>query len=411
MIDLPPLSLYLHLPWCIRKCPYCDFNSHTAGDAPPRDRYVKALLADLKAEGQRAAGRKICSVFIGGGTPSLFDGSEITRVIDGITANLTLDADAEITMEANPGAVERGNLADYRQAGVNRLSIGAQSFDASTLKRLGRIHGPQEIDSAFASARNAGFDNINLDIMFALPGQSLEMALNDVEKAIRLGPEHISYYQLTLEPNTIFHSSPPANMPDDDLSWSIQQAGHDTLREAGYGQYEISAFAKPMHQCRHNLNYWGFGDYLAAGAGAHGKITDNSGAVSRYRKTAHPTGYMDQAANGKFDASLWQLSADDLVFEFMLNSLRLTGGFSERDFCHRTGQSFGVVGSTLQRAEADGLLNHESSGHWQPTALGSQFLNDLQARFLPSEGRGPYAKRPSFTASSPKTGSPGPNWR
>ena len=339
MIDVAPLSLYIHLPWCIRKCPYCDFNSHTAGDAPPHDRYVKALLKDLEAEGRRAKGRKICSVFIGGGTPSLFNGNEIASIIDGIAANLTLDADAEITMEANPGAVERGNLAAYRQVGVNRLSIGAQSFDASTLKTLGRIHGPQEIDSAFASARDAGFDNINLDIMFALPGQDLEMALKDVEKAVRLGAEHISYYQLTLEPNTIFHSSPPANMPDDDLSWSIQQAGHDTLRKAGYEQYEISAFAKSMHRCRHNLNYWGFGDYLAAGAGAHGKITDNSGAVWRYQKTAHPQGYMEQAASGKFDARLRSLSNNDLVFEFMLNSLRLTSGFTEQDFCHRTGES------------------------------------------------------------------------
>jgi putative oxygen-independent coproporphyrinogen III oxidase len=382
MIDVAPLSLYIHLPWCIRKCPYCDFNSHTAGDAPPRDRYLKALLKDLKAEGQRAAGRKVCSVFIGGGTPSLFDGSEIARIIHCIAANVTLDADAEITMEANPGAVEHGNLAAYRQAGVNRLSIGAQSFDASTLKRLGRIHGPQEIDSTFAGAREAGFHNVNLDIMFALPGQSLEMALNDVEKAIRLGPEHISYYQLTLEPNTIFHSSPPADMPDDDLSWSIQQAGQDALQKAGYEQYEISAFARPARQCKHNLNYWGFGDYLAAGAGAHGKITDLSGAVWRYQKTAHPTGYMDQAAKGKFDARLWQPDKKELTFEFMLNSLRLTSGFTEQDFRSRTGQPISVISPTLGRAQTDGLLNHNSPGHWQPTALGSQFLNDLQARFL-----------------------------
>jgi len=208
------------------------------------------------------------------------------------------------------------------------------------------------------------------------------MALSDIETAIRLEAEHISYYQLTLEPNTIFHSSPPANMPDDDLSWSIQQAGHDTLQKAGYEQYEISAFAKPMHQCSHNLNYWGFGDYLAAGAGAHGKITDNNGAVWRYQKTAHPQGYMDRAAKGEFDARLWQLNENDLAFEFMLNSLRLTGGFTELDFRHRTGESIELIGPTLQRAQADGLLRCESSGHWQPTALGSRFLNDLQARFL-----------------------------
>lgn len=383
--QLPPLSLYVHLPWCVRKCPYCDFNSHKAGDAPPRDRYLQALQADLKIEGERAAGRKISTVFIGGGTPSLFSGDEIAAIIECIDSRLSLDPDAEISMEANPGAVERGNLAAYRAAGVNRLSLGAQSFDATTLQRLGRIHGPPEIEAAYASARKAGFDNINIDIMFGLPGQNTVMGLSDVEKAIALQPEHISYYQLTLEPNTVFHRFPPEDMPDEEVCWEMQQAGHDALQAAAYRQYEVSAFARSGRECRHNLNYWEFGDYLATGAGAHGKFTDDRGAIWRYQKPAHPLTYIEQGERGAFESGLRQISPADATFEFMLNILRLRRGFTEDDFCARTGQCFSVVVNDARRAQTDGLLQPDEQGQWRPTELGMRFLNDLQARFLPPE--------------------------
>jgi oxygen-independent coproporphyrinogen-3 oxidase len=383
----PPLSLYIHLPWCVRKCPYCDFNSHRAGDAPPRERYIKALLQDLPAEVTRARGRTIESVFIGGGTPSLFSAAEIGTILDGIRSQLSLSADAEITMEANPGTVEYDHLGGYRQSGVNRLSIGAQSFDAGSLQRLGRIHGPDEIASAFAGARDAGFDNINIDIMFALPGQDLAMAAQDVTMAIALQPQHISYYQLTLEPNTVFHHQPPQDMPDDDLSWAIQQAGQAALSRSGFQQYEVSAFARVSRRCRHNLNYWQFGDYLALGAGAHGKVSDEAGRVWRYSKPAHPLTFMEQAERGEISDRQTQLAEDDKVFEYMLNALRLPQGFSETGFCERTGQAFDVLADDLALAQKDGLMRSDGQGRWQPTALGLQFLNDLQARFLPSDNR------------------------
>lgn len=389
MIDsMPPLSLYVHLPYCIRKCPYCDFNSHRAGDAPPLGRYVKALLTDLQDEAHRADGRTINTVFIGGGTPSLFSGADIDEIICGIDACMSLAADAEITMEANPGTVERGDAAAYRKAGVNRLSLGAQSFDAVSLNRLGRIHGPQEILSAYSDATDAGFDNINIDIMFALPGQDLSMSLSDVEQAIALEPQHISYYQLTLEPNTVFYSAPPGDLPDEDLCWSIQQAGHDSLRQAGYQQYEISAFARPGRRSAHNLNYWQFGDYLAVGAGAHGKLTDREGCVGRYRKPSHPLTYIEQCQAGSLDIPLQGLADEDIAFEYMLNILRLPGGFPEQAFCQRTGLPLSSIAAELTRARDDGLLQTDIAGHWRPTALGLRFLNDLQARFLPEKNRG-----------------------
>jgi putative oxygen-independent coproporphyrinogen III oxidase len=385
-MNVPPLSLYVHLPWCVRKCPYCDFNSHTAGDAPPRDRYLDALMKDVEFESVRAGGRSIESVFIGGGTPSLFSGSEIGGIIECIRSRMSLAADVEITMEANPGTVEYGDLGGYREAGVNRLSIGAQSFDANSLARLGRIHGPQEIVDAYTGARDAGFDNINIDVMFALPGQTLEMAMRDVAAAIALEPQHISYYQLTLEPNTVFHSQPPADMPDDDLSWSIQEAGLAALEAAGFLHYEVSAFGLPGRACRHNLNYWQFGDYLAAGAGAHGKISDADGCVFRYQKPAHPRTYIEQGESGRFDDPLRQLAEDDIAFEYMLNILRLPQGFSENAFIERTGLSINAVAGTLAIAQRDGLLQFDSHQVWRPTPLGMQFLDDVQARFLPSSG-------------------------
>jgi putative oxygen-independent coproporphyrinogen III oxidase len=383
-MKLPPLSLYIHLPWCVRKCPYCDFNSHTAGDSPPRDRYLDVVLKDIEIESGRAQGRTVETVFIGGGTPSLFSGEEIGEIIGGARSCLSLAEDAEITMEANPGTVEYGDLGGYREAGVNRLSIGAQSFDAESLNRLGRIHGPQEITDAFSGAVDAGFDNINIDIMFALPGQSLEMAVSDVAAAIALQPQHISYYQLTLEPNTVFYNQPPVDIPDDDLAWSIQEAGLAALEEAGFVHYEVSAFALPGRKCQHNLNYWQFGDYLAVGAGAHGKISSADDSIFRYQKPAHPRTYIEQGEKGLFEEQLRRLAADDVAFEYMMNILRLPQGFPEIAFSERTGLGINRIGGILASAQDDGLLHFDSDQVWRPTPLGLQFLDDLQARFLPS---------------------------
>lgn len=379
----PPLSLYIHLPWCVRKCPYCDFNSHKAGIDTPRARYVQALLTDLQSAAALAGGRDIVSIFMGGGTPSLFAAAEIEKILQQANDIFTLAEDCEITMEANPGTIERGNLAAYRRAGVNRLSIGAQSFDAKMLQVLGRIHGPEEIQSACDEASMAGFDSINIDLMFALPGQDVELAVADVEKLLRLSPQHISYYQLTLEPNTIFYSRPPANMPDDDRSWEIQTSCHELLMHNGYEQYEISAFAKPGYSCRHNLNYWLFGDYLAVGAGAHGKHTDSAGNIWRYQKAANPLAYMEQIEKGRAGAELTKLDTSELGFEFMLNALRLSAGFAESTFVARTGLSMEEISVPIENARADGMIERTENGAWQPTATGFRFLNDLQARFLP----------------------------
>jgi putative oxygen-independent coproporphyrinogen III oxidase len=381
-IRLPPLSLYVHLPWCVRKCPYCDFNSHKAGENAPRSRYLSALAIDLAQEAEKAGDRQITSVFLGGGTPSLFAADEIATIIDQVRSRLVLCEDCEITMEANPGTIEHGRLVEYRQAGINRLSLGAQSFDADILQVLGRIHGPQEIVDAYQEASDAEFQSINIDLMFALPGQDLQRALADVETLLGLAPPHISYYQLTLEPNTVFHQRPPANLPDDDMSWDIQRECHALLGSAGYEQYEISAFAKDGHRCRHNLNYWTFGDYLAIGAGAHGKLTDASGVVWRYSKPANPLMYMEQAASGEFSNTGRPLEISDLGFEYMLNALRLRDGFPESGFRDRTGLDFSLLSNLIETAKADGLM--EQVGEcWRPTETGFRYLNDLQARFLP----------------------------
>jgi oxygen-independent coproporphyrinogen-3 oxidase len=379
----PPLSLYIHFPWCVRKCPYCDFNSHKAGDNAPRDRYVNALQNDLRLEGERAAGRELTSIFLGGGTPSLFTPREITAVLETACRFLDISSDCEITMEANPGTIERGSLAAYRAAGVTRLSLGAQSFDANMLAVLGRIHSPDDVRAAYEEACAAGFDSINIDLMFALPGQDLAGSRADVSSLLELSPPHISYYQLTLEPNTVFHQRPPAGIPDDELAWSIQEQCHELLESAGYQQYEISAFAREGHLCRHNLNYWNFGDYLAAGAGAHGKVTDNGGTAWRYQKPAHPLTYIEGAEGGGWEDTPMQIKADDLGFEFMLNALRLTGGFSESAFRATTGLPVGAILGPITKAMNDGLIEQTGPGLWRPTATGFRFLNDLQARFLP----------------------------
>lgn len=383
MSTLPPLSLYLHLPWCVQKCPYCDFNSHTAGVDVDRSRYVRALAADIAREGAALEGRAVETVFLGGGTPSFFPPADIGRVLDAVRVSFALAPDAEITMEANPGALESGRLAGYRAAGVNRLSLGAQSFDDAALARLGRIHDADRIRRAFREAREAGFDNINLDLMFALPGQDLRGAAADLEEAVRLAPEHLSRYQLTLEPNTRFHAEPPAGLPDEDLACDMQEQGREYLAAAGYAQYEVSAYARHRRRCRHNLNYWLFGDYAGAGAGAHGKLTCADGSVWRRSKTAHPRLYMEQQEAGLAGPAPRRVPPEDLGFEYLLNALRLNDGFTEAGFRERTGLPLDSLGPQLRQAQDRGLLATDGAGGWGATRQGRLYLNDLQAIFLP----------------------------
>ncbi len=382
----PPLSLYIHLPWCVRKCPYCDFNSYTAGQATPRARYLEALLVDLRYEAARASGRPLISVFLGGGTPSLFPPDEIARLLAAVGEQFSLADGAEITMEANPGTVECGDPAGYRDAGVNRLSIGAQSFSAPALQTLGRIHVVEDIARAADGARAAGISNFNLDLMYGLPGQSVAAALYDIEQAVALEPTHVSWYQLTLEPNTVFYARPPEGMPDNDFSAELQQQGQALLAACGYQQYEVSAYARDARSCRHNLNYWSFGDYLAVGAGAHGKFSDAAG-ILRYSKSANPNQYMDALERRASDAESGVqsniLGSDELIFEFMLNASRLTDGFSEQTFMARTGLAAEHLRAQMQKPVQSGLIDEPSPGFWKPTVLGRQFLNDLQAVFLP----------------------------
>ncbi|HSM30448.1 MAG TPA: radical SAM family heme chaperone HemW [Woeseiaceae bacterium] len=382
----PPLSLYVHLPWCVQKCPYCDFNSYAGGDDASRRRYLDAICRDIEAEVASADGRPLVSIFLGGGTPSLFRAAEIGRLLDLVRAQLACADDIEITMEANPGAVERGDLRGYRDAGVNRLSIGAQSFDSGSLAALGRIHGVEDIGMTVAEAADAGFDDINIDIMYALPGQDVALALADIDAAASLEPTHLSWYQLTLEPNTVFYARPPRDLPDEDLSFAIQEAGEARLAELGFERYEVSAWARGGRRCRHNLNYWSFGDYLAAGAGAHGKLTTPDGIV-RYRKPANPLQYMQQMeARGETcgePGAIQTISDGDLLFEFMLNALRLVDGFDERLFVERTRLPLRALRERLLPLETRGLVAGGEGGHWRPTPKGRQFLNDLQAHFLP----------------------------
>lgn len=380
----PPLSLYVHLPWCVRKCPYCDFNSHTAGDNAPKRRYIDALIKDLQHERERASDRSLQSIFLGGGTPSLFSPDEIGELLDAVRQQFSLDRDIEVTMEANPGTVECGSPAAYRAAGVTRLSVGAQSFDDPMLKRLGRIHSSDDITRAVREAQDAGFDNLNIDLMHGLPGQTPEMALADLRSAIELGPTHVSWYQLTLEPNTVFHARPPADMPDDEVAFEIQRQGQALLAAEGYEQYEVSAYARDGRRCAHNMNYWTFGDYLAVGAGAHGKIS-RQGVACRYQKPANPLQYMQSCEAGTSDAREVILGRDDLIFDFMLNALRLTDGFSEALFRDRTGLSSGTLSIAMEKARQRGLIERDSGQNWRPTELGGRFLNDLQSEFIPAE--------------------------
>lgn len=381
VLKTPPLSLYIHLPWCVQKCPYCDFNSHRQPANPDYPRYVDALLADLRFESASIEGRALESIFIGGGTPSLFPADEVKRLLDAVSGLITCSNVMEVTLEANPGTLEAVRYADYREAGINRLSIGVQSFNEQALQRLGRIHGPNEAIRAFYQAREAGFENINLDLMFGLPNQKVDEAECDIETAIRLAPEHISYYQLTIEPNTRFAISPP-RLPSEERLWDIQQKGQAMLAVAGYKQYEISAYARSNRECRHNINYWHFGDYLGIGAGAHGKISDRiAQRIGRSSRIRGPEAYMSVAGTPAALSSNYVLTETDLVVEFMMNLLRLNSGFTETHYQDRTGLSYAKIEPLLLQAQQRGLLQSHGTTIL-PTELGHRYLNDLLALFV-----------------------------
>jgi len=385
--ELPPLSLYIHFPWCERKCPYCDFNSHQPRGAVPEREYVDALLHDLADDLPRVWGRAVQTVFIGGGTPSLLSVEAVDQLLSGLRALLALRPDAEVTLEANPGSAEQGRFSEYRAAGINRLSIGVQSFSDDSLQRLGRIHGRREAIAAAEMAHAAGFDNFNLDLMFALPQQTPAQAAEDVATAIALEPTHISYYQLTLEPNTRFFAQPPT-LPDDDSAWHIQQQGQALLAEAGYGQYEVSAYAREGRRCAHNVNYWQFGDYLGIGAGAHAKISDAAQqCITRLAKRRGPQDYLDSAGSPAVLQSERRVTRKEVGLEFMMNALRLTEGFAPSLFAAHTGQPLMLVEAPLRMAEERGLLDR-SVDNIRASEKGRLFLDDLLGIFTEvAEGR------------------------
>ncbi|KIP97438.1 MULTISPECIES: radical SAM family heme chaperone HemW [Pseudomonas fluorescens group] len=375
---LPPLALYIHIPWCVRKCPYCDFNSHTASPVLPEQEYVDALLADLDQDLHAVYGRELTSIFFGGGTPSLFSADALGRLLKGVEQRIPFADDIEITLEANPGTFEQEKFVAYRKLGINRLSIGIQSFQQEKLEALGRIHNGDEAVRAAGMARQAGFDNFNLDLMHGLPDQSLDDALSDLRQAIALKPTHISWYQLTLEPNTVFWNQPPV-LPEDDTLWDIQEAGQALLAEHGYAQYEVSAYAQPDRPARHNLNYWSFGDFIGIGAGAHGKLSHPDGRIVRTWKTRLPKDYLNPAKS--FQAGEKSLSNDEMPFEFLMNALRLTAGVESRLYPERTGLSLDSLAEGRREAEQSGLLQVEPS-RLAATERGQLFLNDLLQQFL-----------------------------
>ena len=376
------LALYVHLPWCVRKCPYCDFNSHQLKSARPDRAYLDALIRDFEAELPLIASRRIDTVFFGGGTPSLFSPDDFAWLLHAIRQRIEFAADAEITLEANPGTVERGRFAGYRDAGINRVSLGAQTFSAAALERLGRIHTSDDTHRAVEELRSAGIVNFNLDLMYALPEQTLDAAIFDVRTACGLGPAHISYYQLTLEPGTVFHARPPP-LPDDEAAWRIQCECQALLSAAGYRQYEVSAYARDGFQCRHNLNYWLFGDYLGLGAGAHGKLSFAlPDRILRTAKPKQPRDFQQRVAESSIGIGERNfIAVADLPFEFMLNALRLNEGFSNQCFESRTGLEAEVFRAAMEDSAARGLIARSDVG-WKPTDLGRRFLNDLQSRFL-----------------------------
>ena len=374
----PPLSLYIHIPWCVKKCPYCDFNSHESRNEIPEKRYVAALIADLEQSVPRVYGRKIKSVFFGGGTPSLFSAQSVDEILSAVRMLTPLDYGAEVTLEANPGTVDTANFAGYKQAGVNRISLGIQSFNANYLKALGRIHDDKQAIVAAELALKT-FERVNLDVMYALPNQRLKDALNDAEMAVKLNPNHLSFYHLTLEPNTPFHRTPPS-LPSDDVSADMQEQIEALLLQNGYEHYETSAFCRPKSQARHNFNYWQFGDYLGIGAGAHSKLSFHD-KITRETRHKHPKAFMENAENGNAVDNTWVIERADLGFEFMMNALRLTAGFETKLFQERTGMPWQAVSIRVTAAINKGLItqNHQFI---QPTLLGQRYLNNLLEIFL-----------------------------
>jgi len=382
----PPLSLYIHLPWCVKKCPYCDFNSHGLKDDLPEKRYIDALLTDLETELPLVWGRQVVSLFLGGGTPSLFSAEAIDQLLAGVRARLPLRGDAEITLEANPGTVEQARFAAYRKSGINRLSIGIQSFNNAHLTSLGRIHDSEQAKQAITTAKEAGFDRINLDLMYGLPNQSITQALNDLNTAIDFAPEHISHYQLTIEPDTAFAKQPPM-LPSDDARWDMQQQCQQRLSNVGYKQYEVSAYARNKKHSRHNMNYWTFGDYLGIGAGAHGKITIGpEQRIERRCKLRNPLRYMDAAKTQQFIDEHHDIDPDNAAFEFMLNSMRLVEGIKTETFAQHTGLDIEIIQDKIKLAQERGLLENNTE-YWRTTEHGRHFLNDLTALFLPESSQ------------------------
>lgn len=391
MLELPPLSLYLHFPWCVRKCPYCDFNSYALREKLPEARYVEALERDLRAQAAWVPGREIVSVFLGGGTPSLFSPATIGRLLATAARQLRFAADVEITLEANPGTIERGRFAEYRAAGINRVSLGAQSFDPVQLGRLGRIHSPDETRRAAEELHAAGLENFNLDLMYGLPDQSVAGALEDLTAALSLEPAHVSHYQLTLEPGTAFAARPP-QLPDDEQSLGILAACQEALAGVGFEHYEVSAYARLGRRCRHNLNYWRYGDYLGIGAGAHGKLTHaRAGEILRTRAPREPRRYLAAAPEA---LELHPVPPHERPFEFMLNALRLLEGFALETYEARTGLGADTVLGRLRALAARDLLRH-SGTHWRMSELGLRFLNDVLLEFLPEQAVGELPLRPT----------------
>ena len=382
--SLPPLSLYIHMPWCVRKCPYCDFNSHEVREEVPEAAYIDALIADLEQDLPQVWGRTVESIFIGGGTPSLFTAESIDRLLSQVRALLPLAPGLETTLEANPGTIEQGRFREYRDVGINRLSIGIQSFNTAHLEKLARIHDRKEALTAVTAAAAAGFENINLDLMFGLPDQTIDNAIEDIKQAIALSPTHISHYQLTIEPNTLFHRYPP-HLPCDDVSWEMQVQCQRELAAYGYTHYEISAYARPDYRCKHNLNYWTFGDYLGIGAGAHAKITDaGEQSITRSWKVKHPVSYIKTAATPARIGNSSKLARNDVGLEFMMNALRLTDGFPVALFFQHTGTPITIIEEPLHQAEQKGLIERDIETI-RPTEKGRRFLNELLTLFVTNE--------------------------
>ena len=388
MLSLPPLALYVHMPWCVRKCPYCDFNSHAAPESIPQQQYIDALIEDLAIDAAAAQGRSLASVFFGGGTPSLFAPEQVGRFLEAARAQLPFAAEVEITLEANPGTIEHGRFSGYRDAGVNRVSLGAQTFDAAHLQTLGRIHSSGDIARAVEEVGRAGIDNFNLDLMYGLPQQSCQQARADLDAALALRPAHISHYQLTLEPGTVFYHRPPP-LPDSEAIWQMQLDCQERLAAHGYEHYEVSAYARAGRRSRHNVNYWRFGDYIGVGAGAHGKLTwlanaeGRRPAIVRSARIKQPREFLRRAAVERI-SDRFEVESEELPFEYMLNVLRLTDDFAVADYESRTGLAFATVAGAIADAEGKGLLQRVQADRWRVTELGQRFLNDLQALFLPA---------------------------